>query len=68
MQLWVRKLSAQQHEITFSGARTISELEIAVLTDNDLPLPLNGLRNVWCTMLGTKQGACLVNIVQTDAG
>lgn len=63
---WIDQIKKEKHQIKFLGNKTIDELKKAAEDkDNDV-VPLQGLKNVWCTYYNTTQGTFLINIVQTD--
>lgn len=65
---WIEKLEEEQNQIQYFGPKTIEAIKKQMLNDepNDSPTLLNGLLNVWCFTINTKQGFGIINVVKTE--
>ncbi len=60
---WANKLDTTQ--IKYLGER--SQIELVNIIQNELPIRISGLSNVWCFSVLLKVGFIIGNIVLTDA-
>lgn len=63
---WLVEIKRQRVEIKHLGDHTLKELEEEIKDTDYRPILLNGLKNIWCTLLSSKQGSFNINIIQTD--
>ena len=65
--MWVKYLKKTEGTIQFLDRKSILEIEKQFQDeDNRTPRPLDGLSNVWCLDILTKQGFGLINIIKTE--
>lgn len=64
---WIEKITEDQSEIAQLGPKILDEIKNQLISDSldNIPVPLDGLLNTWCTSLNTKKGVGLLNIVKT---
>lgn len=63
---WIRKIKKEQDQIQYLGNKIIEELKKEAKDENNEPVLLNGLQNVWFISYSTTKGSFHINIVQTD--
>ena len=63
---WLNKIEIEQDQIQYLGNKVLEELKTMAKDDDDKPVPLIGLKNVWYTHYTTRKGSFGINIVQTD--
>jgi hypothetical protein len=63
---WHNEISKKMGEITFLGEKTLQEINKENNDPDNRPIQLQGLKNIWCTIISTKQASLLVNIIRTD--
>ena len=63
---WVELLRKGEIEIKHLGEQTIKEIVNESQNEDENPLLLNGLQNIWCFAFSTRHGFLLGNIVLTD--
>ncbi len=64
---WVEKLKIEKKEIKYLGNKIIEQLENEIENQDNKPVLLNGLINIWYTSYSTQKGTFWVNIVQTES-
>lgn len=62
---WINQIEKERDQIKFLGNKIISELKKEVQHDYNIPVPLNGLKNIWFVSFSTRKGSFLINIVKT---
>ncbi len=63
---WIGEITKTQSEIKFLGKKTILELQEAIKDENNKPIQLSQLKNIWHTLFLTKTGSFHINIIKTD--
>lgn len=65
---WLTAISNEPQKIEHIGPKCRAELHDQLVKDyeDNKPLPLIGLKNVWCASFNIKTGFGLVNIIQTE--
>lgn len=66
LQGWLKELALTKSEIKYLGEKTINELKAMIDADDDFPVELNGLKNIWYIPFSTRSGYFRINIIKTD--
>ena len=69
LEMWACRIIEDIDEMKFLGVKTIEEIKDQLLQSNstEVPVPLNGLKNIWCLGVSTQQGSGLIHIIKTES-
>ncbi len=62
---WIDYLKNQTNDIPSLDHQTILDFESQMKSQEEVPVSLDGLRNVWCLNMESEEGLALINVVQT---
>ncbi len=66
LQNWLARIGDEQAEIRHLDEKTLEEVANIVKNEDEIPIMLRGLKNIWFMYIPTSKGAFNINIVQTD--
>ncbi|WP_337964707.1 hypothetical protein [uncultured Flavobacterium sp.] len=63
---WFERINNEKEEIKYLGLKTLEDLKQQININDNSPIPLKGLKNIWFLSLRTKSGQFSINIIKTS--